>query len=308
MTKEFIKAVWAKTTKPLAIRTGALLLSILVLEIALTVYIPEWKRTFYDAIEQKQVDQFMSGILMFLITMGTLTLTQSLKGFVACRLGLNFRTAITKVLLKMWTKSKDLMAFNNPAQRVNEDAKFCTDNTFVVLAEVFISLGIVIFLILHNLDHGLLICAAILYTVVVSGGAILFNKPMKTADLDLQQAEANHRTSLAKIALDLGDYTAKSAYLEVVGAYSKYVVVTTKFYLFRSFQNNVSILVPFMILVPPYFAGIGSFGSIMEGVSIFELLVINGTILLSLYLQVVKAQAGLHRLVEFFTDIKKKGK
>lgn len=307
MRKQFLLAVWEKCTKGLAIRTALLLLTILVLEIGLTVYIPEWKRTFYDAIEKKQVVEFGHGLLMFLGTMGFLTLTQSLKGFVACRLGLNFRTSITKILLKLWAKKSDHGAYNNPAQRVNEDAKLCTDNTFVVIAEVIISGGIVFFLIAHNINHGMLIAAAILYTLSVSGGAYFFNKPMKTADLALQQAEANHRMSLAKLSLNMGDFTAKPNYLEVVTNYSKYVSVTTWFYLFKSFQNNISVLVPFILLVPSYFTGHGTFGSIMEGVAIFELLVVNGTILLSLYLQVVKAQAGLHRLEEFYGELLQKG-
>ena len=63
-------------------------------------------------------------------------------------------------------------------------------------------------------------------------------------------------------------------------------------------------LIPYALLVPMYFADSIGFGEVMKGVSQFDLLVINATILIIMYPKVTKALASYERIQEFYNDCK----
>lgn len=279
----------------------AIFLGTIIAEIVLTVLIPSWRGYFYGIVEAKQAGQVLHACLLFVGLIGGLVVLQSLKTWLKAIMGLSLREIITLMLLNKWnsasTLTKESLSF--PDQRINEDAKLCTVLSLGVASELFISGGIVLYLVL-TLQNLSLIAYATLYTVVVSIVALLMHKPLVKADINLQIAEADQRFTLSKMVMGHGQETLHEKFQSITGKYRQYVGLLLGYNIFNGLQNNLSILVPFLILLPTYFTGDITFGILMRDIASFELIVINSTILLNLYPQVINMNAAWTRVRTFY--------
>lgn len=277
------------------------LVSIISVEIYTTSLIPEAKKGIFTALETHTASHFLPAMGFLAGVFAFFSVAQGLKEFAASYLAIIVRTAMTKVIHKKWVKSADLTKFNHPSQRINEDIRLCTESTLLIAMEVIIS-GVIVLVLIGDMmeTQGLLLIAAGGYTVISMLIAWAFNKPLTTRDIDLQVAEAAHRESLHKIELGLGDFTSKPKYLVVVKEYLRYAKVKLTYTMFYKLVMGFSGIVPLFILVPQYFAGSLQVSDVVQGVSQFELVVVNLGILLTLYNAVIKAQASWMRVIKFY--------
>lgn len=295
-----IREVYNKLNKSEFYKWAVILSILLAAEIVATVAIPVWRQYFYDGIEAKSYEVFYSGVLYFFLLMAVFVVTQGFKRYVSQRISLMMRTAITKVLQKKWVRNLEShREIDNPDQRINEDARLVTDLSMQVVVESLISLIIIIGL-LFQIENTALLIMSTLYTCAALTIAWIFKKPMVNTEIELQRREADHRFSLAKIVMGEGDFTSKDKYLAVCQAYLTYIKVYMYYALFHSTKSYLTSIIPLIILVPAYFAGQGSFGDVMKGVSEFELLTINATILLILYPTITKMIASYKRIINFY--------
>lgn len=303
------KQAWNKSSKETkkSVIVGFGLLSVLIaLEVYATYLIPEWRKFFYNVIENKDKNSLSTALMYFVILMSALIITQSLKQYIGRTTALNIRTSLTKHLLKGWVKGGELDRVDNPSQRINQDCQIATDSAIKVWIEVIISSALVIMLIFQSRHDILIVSSSIIYTLVISLAAVLFKKPLINTEILVQKAEADHRQSLSKISLGLGDFTAKESYDNVLTSVKKYLKTLLGYNIFSATQNQMSILVPWAILSIPYFNGDIKLGEFMGGVAIFELIVINSTILVSLFPDVTRAQASWVRIKEFNKSLTEK--
>lgn len=278
---------------------SAILLLIITVEIVATNSIPEFRKLFYGALENKSVTDIKGAIEFFIYLMLALTLSQGLKKFTGATLALNIRTFLTKKTTKFWRKEKTL---ENTSQRINEDCKLATDLAVGIILEMVISGAIVIVLVIETWQDKSLLMAALIYTIVVSLVARLFKPKLISTEIALQRAEATHRHNISEaLVFERRDRVAASVqdYREVAARFLIHLKVLLGYNLFSSSQNNFSILAPWLLLIPLYLAGSISLGEFMAKVSQFELIVINSTILISLYPNMTKAQASWIRIREF---------
>lgn len=276
-----------------------LLLGIITIEIVATNYIPQFRKLFYGALERKSLEDIKGAIEFFIYLMLALTLSQGLKKFTGATLALHIRTFLTKKTTKFWRKEKTL---ENTSQRINEDCKLATDLAVGIILEMLISGAIVIVLVIETWQDKSLLISALIYTAVVSIVARLFKPKLISTEIALQRAEATHRHNISEaLVFERRDKVAASVqdYREVATKFLTYLKVLLGYNLFSSSQNNFSILAPWLILIPTYLAGSISLGEFMSKVSQFELIVINSTILISLYPNMTKAQASWIRIREF---------
>ncbi len=275
---------------------------ILFIEVGLTVAIPNWRGYFYGLIEAKQVALVANGCWLFVGLIGSLVLIQSLKGWLKAKIGLGLRSVVTDILLLKWNKSNELVRnkLSFPDQRINEDAKLCTVLSLGIVSECLISGLIVIYLVI-SMENLLLLAAAFAYIVIFIALSMLFKKPLVGADIDLQVAEADQRFTLSKMVLspdEAQDLTSK--FKVITHTYTRYIRLLLGYNLFNGLQNGLSVLVPFLILLPMYFTGDINFGILMRDVAAFELIVLNATILLNLYSQLITMFASWHRVKTFY--------
>lgn len=299
------KAIWAKIdNKPIFISIGIALLLIIGLEIAGTVYLPELKKTLFDSIEAKNLQAVIDYFIFSTIFLTLFGFIQGIKEYVAHRWAIFIRTSLVKTLQKKWVK-KGAPQIDNPDQRINQDTFMATDLAVSNILEIIISAVITVILVIQSFNMTGIWLGALIYTVVVSGLMLFFNKPLVKSEIEYQRAEADHRFSLAKIALGSGDYTSKANYKRLLDKYVSYIGVVLGFQMFSGVSRQVSDIIPYALLLPLYFAGSMTLGSVMQGVSIFVLIVINATIMLQLYPRVTKAQASWHRIKEFYDEVNK---
>lgn len=281
-----------RATKKSIVLGATLLVVLMAAEIYATYLIPEWRKYFYNILELRDKAALPSAIHYFIGLMLALIVTQSLKQYIGRTTALHVRTSLTTHLLKLWGNTK--VQVDNPAQRINQDCQIATDNAIKVWIEVIISASLVIMLIFQSRHDTLIVWTAIGYTLIISAVAALFKKPLISTEIALQRAEADHRETLITMASD-----PISAYSKVRHSVKKYLNTMLGYTIFSASQNQFSILVPWAILSIPYFNGQIKLGDFMGGVAIFELIVVNSTILVSLFPDVTKAQASWIRVTEF---------
>lgn len=275
-------------------------------EILATVLIPVWRNFFFDGIEQKSYEVFHSGLIYFAILMAVFIISQGFKWFAAQRLSLVLREALVNLLYDKWKNVESKVDY--PDQRIQEDSRVLTEKSLEVIIEVVISALIIVGLVLQMWGSWLLLGLSAGYTLLITLAALFFHRPMVNTDKCLQRKEAGFRLELVKKSLGQGSVNFKKTFESVKASYKRYTNVMLGFTLFSRAKSNFMNLVPFLVLVPMYFAGDIGFGKIMEGVSQFDLMVINATILIILYPRVTRALAGWERIKEFYEELNEKSK
>lgn len=281
------------------VRWSAALLAVIIVEIFLTVVIPEWRNLFYNVLETKAQSEFVSSLALFGLLMGGMGLVQGLKVWVGQKLSFLVREAQTKYLFRKWVHG-DRQA-PHYTQAMTEAVRNSTEIYLEILVEIVISLAIVVALLLANLHNPLILITAVGYTAVVSLLAILFNKPLINKDMSWQRAEGLFRENLTNIANGTHDYSYSEKWAHVSKTYSAYITTLMHYTLFTRFKGNLSSIVPYLILSAPYFAGTLTLGGFMAGVATFELIVLNATIVMMLYPKLTKARAS-KTIIKEFTD------
>lgn len=279
-----------------------ILMLLMIAEIVATVLIPTWREYFFNGIEAKNYHAFYLGLYYFISLMGVFVLTQGFKKYVGYRLALLWRTAITEVLVKKWKDKGNLGSkVDNPDQRINQDAMYASELTMTVSIEIIIAIAVTVGIIL-SIHNYLLFILAFAYVILAMFGAYFFKNPMIDTDIAVQNREAHHRFSLAKRAMG-HDTDSHSKYLKMIQAYMVYLKVYLYYSLFNATKSNFSTIIPLLILVPMYFNGSIHFGEIMKGISEFDLLVANSSILLLLYPSIIRALASYRRLKQFWSTL-----
>jgi putative ATP-binding cassette transporter len=282
---------------------GALLLLVVIIEIVATVLVPTWRDYFYGGVEAKDMHIFHTGLWYFAGLMLAFVFSQGLKTYAIQKLALEWRTALAEMLTKAWMQRlPSKAAVDNPDQRIAEDTNIASMLALELVVEVIISASIIAGLI-FNMDSTL-IGLSVGYTIIIAGLAAFFHRPLVDREKALQRAEADYRFKLASIVADGKKRDVDMEYGSVLIHFRRLINTTLGFNLFSRAKNNLMNIVPLLVLVPMYFADEIGFGAIMKGVSQFDLLVINATILIILYPKVTKALASYERIAEFYKEIK----
>lgn len=298
-----IADIWRKTNKNAFYGFLALLLAVTISEIVLTVAIPYWREIFYDALQKFDEPGFWSAMIFGAYLMFGFGIIQGLKNFVRLKFSFVIREAASKLFLKKWVyANKD---DSNYQIALTDAIKYSTDNLTDVIVESFVSLVIVVVLIINAMHQPVLLVASIIYTVLVSILAYLFNKPLVDTDAELQLAEGQYRNSIAGIAIFGGDFTAKANWVLIKVKFNRYLAVLTGFNLFSRSKGALASLIPYILLFNEYFTRQIDLGGFMNGVSTFELIVVNTTILIAVYPQITRALASYKICKEFYNGIQK---
>jgi len=301
---QILKDISKNTSRSELMFWGILLSVVLGIEIIATVLIPVWRGYFFDGVEAKNYAIFINGLWLFVALMGMFTLVQGVKYYLAQRLAFIWRKGITKTLKTKWDSLiKVKYDYNNPDQRISEDAKYMSESAIEVTIEVVISASIIIGLISQMWGDWMLLGLSLLYTVLATGVAMLFHRPLVNREKNWESAEADFRFSLAQIRHKGEKKCTKNLFNQIQVVYYDRIKMLMGFTLVSKAKSYLMNLVPYLILIPMYFASEITFGEVMKGISQFDLLVINATILIIMYPKVVKALAAYERVKEFYEGL-----
>ncbi len=297
------KDIWKKCDRRKAVTFGSILLAVVVAEIVLTCLIPTWRDGFFTIMKEKDQGNFNTYIIYFFLLMFVLGAVQGIKVWIGQLFSFQFRIASSKLLLKTWVHSK--RTAQNYTQAMTEAIRNATELYVSVGVEIAISAFIVVTLIISNIHNHSILFAALAYTIVVSAIATLFNKPLINTDANWQSAEGLYREAISDIANGNGDYTAKAKFLTLIKSYLTYIRTVMYFVLFSRLKGALASVVPYVLLSANYFNGVTTFGEFMAGVAVFELLVINATIIVIVYPQITKARASIKIMKNFYGEVLK---
>lgn len=276
---------------------------ILIIEIIATLLIPSWRDYFYTSLVLYNLPSFFIAVGLFIGLMGSLTVAQGLKTWLAQKIALHLRTGLTSYLQDKYIKANRPVIVNS-SQRINQDTALSTDLALSVIIEVIISGVIVIALVVQAFYQPKLILLALGYTLIVSLFMFIFKNKLVSRDITLQNVEASHRESLSQVFnsnlfVNAPFRDSNVIYNTVKDAYTKFIKTVMHYSLFNRMQNNFSIVIAYLIIAPLYFTKDITLGQFMGDVAIFELIVINATILTQLFPNMTKSIASWHRLQAF---------
>lgn len=272
---------------------------LLVSEVWLTALIPDWKAHFFDMLKDKNASGFQVGLLHFTGLVFSLGFVIGVKQFASQMLSLSLRKATAKVLLKAWTGAPEIVT-TNYIQAQTESIRVATDNVVYVFREVVVSAGIVVILILNNLDQPKVLVISLIYTIVISLSALLFNRPLMRTNAAWQAAEGSYLESLGQIAHGKGDHTAKDKFIIACSKLIRFTATQMSYTLFGALKGSAMLLIPFAIFASDYFSGAITFGAFMGIVTTFDLLVINATIFAMMYPQWTNVKSSYGIIKEFY--------
>mgnify|MGYP003519883345 FL=1 len=296
-----LKKIYEKLPKTKVSVLATTLISIIVVEITLTCLIPIWREHFYNILQTLNVDMFYTSLTYFAALMLGMGAVQGLKTWIGQLLSFQIRQAATKVLFKPWVKGK--RAVKNYSQAMTESLRNSTELYLEIIVEVIISGAIVVGLIVSNIHNMPVIVASIIYTAAVTLMAALFNKPLVNSDAGWQEAEGNFREAIGNIANGNEDFTSKQKFAVLINSYYTYIRVVMYYTLFSRVKSSASAIIPYLLMAGPYFAQAITLGDFMSSVAVFELIVINSTILTMLYPKLTKARASYKLSKEFYQGV-----
>jgi putative ATP-binding cassette transporter len=289
---------------------GGLLAIIVALELALVfidVQINHWNNRFYNALQDRDWDAFVSELTYFALLAGAFILLAVYKLYLNQWLQIRWRRWLTQYYLERWLNTANHYrmqllgdAADNPDQRIAEDVKKFIDgengsgvlpiglgflSSVVTLASfVFILWGLSAeapILIFGMQIPGYLVWAALLYAVVGTLLTHLIGRALVRLNFMQQRYEADFRFNLVRvrenseqIGLLEGEKAETDRLLDrfgwVVTNWYGIMTRTKRLTFFTAGYNQTAVIFPYVVTSPAYFSGLMQLGGMMQTASAFD--------------------------------------
>jgi putative ATP-binding cassette transporter len=279
----------------------------------LSVQFNQWYNRFYNALDERSVDPFWMEILVFtgLATVHILVAVYNL--YLNQALQIRLRRVMTNNLLDAWTSDRAYYrqqfgggATDNPDQRIAEDIRLFVSYTLTLglgLVSNIVSLvsfGVILWTLAGPVTFAIfgseitipqfMIWAAVLYAVIGTWLTHVVGRPLIGLNFNQQKVEADFRYGLIRfrenaeaVALERGEAGEKRGLLAFFGAVvaNWYAIMSRqkKLTFLTAGYNQASVIFPFIVAAPQFFAGIlplggliqtsSAFGNVQDGLSWF---------------------------------------
>jgi len=309
------RKVWALTTPYFSSeqkwKARALLAAIVVLNLAavyMLVLLNEWNRTFYDALQQRNVAVFWEQILRWTYIVAAYLVIAVYKFYLTQLLDLRWRAWLTEHYLQRWLANKafyrmELSRFtgksdapDNPDQRIQEDLALFTSYSMSLSMGILNALVTLVSFIgilwglsggfMFNLGgstyelHGYMVWAAVIYCVVGSVATHYIGRPQIGLNFQQQRLEADFRHHMVRvreyseaIALDGGESVERGhldlRFGKVLANYLALIRARKNLIWFNIFFTQAASIFPLLVASPRYFSGAIQLGELMQISSAF---------------------------------------
>ncbi|WP_028351535.1 ABC transporter ATP-binding protein/permease [Bradyrhizobium murdochi] len=317
-----------------------LLAAVIVIELAIVginVLINQWNARFYNALQDRNWDSFVSEIIYFCVVVSIFVVLAVYQLYLNQWLQIRWRRWMTAQYLGDWLHQANHYrmqlqgdAADNPDQRMTDDVKLFVDrtlniglgllNSIVTLASfVGILWGLSNAAPLHLLGQdfaipGYLVWGALIYSVLGTILTHLIGWPLVGLDFRQQQYEADFRFNLVRvrenseqIALLHGEQAERERLLvrfgRVVENWLGIMSRTKKITAFTASYNQASVVFPYVLVAPAYFAEKIQLGGMMQTASAFSNVQGALSFFITIYRQLAEWQAVVNRLDGFEAGI-----
>jgi vitamin B12/bleomycin/antimicrobial peptide transport system ATP-binding/permease protein len=313
-----------------------LLAAVIFIELALVgndVLLNQWRARFYNALQEKDWDAFTREMLVFCVLATILVALQVYQLYLNQWLQIRWRNWMTSKYLADWMHGANHYrmqlqgdAADNPDQRMTDDVKLFVDrtlnigvgllNSIVTLASFVVMLwGLSNAAPLHLFGEeyaipGYLVWGALIYSVLGTVLTHLIGWPLVGIDFRQQQYEADFRFNLVRvrenseqIALLHGEQAERERLMvrfgRVVENWLAIMSRTKKITAFTASYNQASVIFPYVLVAPAYFASKIQLGAMMQTASAFSNVQGALSFFITIYRQLAEWQAVVNRLDGF---------
>jgi putative ATP-binding cassette transporter len=317
-----------------------LLSAVIVIELAIVaihVMINRWNARFFNALQDRNWDRFGGELLFFCILAAVLIVLIVYQLYLSQWLRIRWRQWMTKRYLHQWLDAGNHYrmqllgdAADNPDQRVAEDIQIFVDRTLSIatgLLGAIVSLASFL-VVLWTLSAGAplrlfgsgwtipgyLVWAALLLAAIGTTLAHLLGRALIKLNFNQQRFEADFRFNLVRarenseqIALMHGEGAERdclmSRFAAIVGNWRAIMSRQKLLTFFTAGYNQASIVFPYVVVSPAYFAGHLALGGLTQTASAFSSVQASLSFFINAYQQLAEWRAVIDRLVGFTAAI-----
>jgi putative ATP-binding cassette transporter len=318
-------------------KAGLLLLgaviSIELSMVGISVLLNQWNNRFYNALQDRNWDAFVNELLFFCGLAAAYILFAVYQLYLNQWLQIRWRRWMTKTYLGDWLADANHYrmqllgdAADNPDQRIAEDIQMFVERTLAIgigLLGALVTLGSFIIILwtlsaaapLHLFGGawnipGYLVWAALLYAVIGTFLTHYIGWPLVGLNFRQQRFEADFRFNLVRvrenseqIALLDGEQAEADRLLErfgrLVGNFMLIMSRTKKLTFFTAGYSQVSVVFPYVVVSPAYFAGTMQLGGLMQTASAFNSVQTSLSFFINVYRTLAEWRAVIQRLDGF---------
>jgi putative ATP-binding cassette transporter len=317
-----------------------LLASVIGTELAIvgiTVLLNQWNSRFYNALQERNWDTFVYEIIYFSVLAAIYTVIAVYQLYLNQWLQIRWRNWMTAHYLGEWLHQANHYrmqlqgdAADNPDQRMTDDVKLFVDRTLnigVGLLSSIVTLASFVAILwglsqaapLHMFGRelsipGYLVWGALIYSVLGTILTHLIGWPLVGLDFRQQQYEADFRFNLVRVrenseqvALLRGEDAERERLLDrfgrVVENWLAIMMRTKKLTAFTASYSQASVIFPYILVAPAYFAEKIQLGGMMQTASAFSSVQGALSFFISVYRQLAEWQAVMNRLDGFEAGI-----
>jgi putative ATP-binding cassette transporter len=319
---------------------GLLLAAVVGIElslVALNVILNQWYNRFYNTLQDRNWDGFVSAILFFCAIAAIFTVLAVYQTYLNLWLQIRWRRWMTQTYLRQWLNTANHYrmqllgdAADNPDQRIADDLQMFVQNTLSIgiglLSSIVTLCSFVVILWTLSADvplhlfgsafmiPGYLVWAALLYAVLGTMFTHLIGWPLIPLNFQQQRFEADFRFNLVRtrenseqIAALRGEAAERERHINrfglVVANWIAIMQRQKKLTFFTQSYTQASVIFPYVMVSPAYFSGAMQLGGLMQTASAFNKVQEALSFFVSAYRQIAEYQAVVQRLDGFESAI-----
>jgi len=327
---------------PFNIRLGTLAVSLFVflivlnqVQVGITLRLSFFNRDMYDALQNKDAAAFWYQLFwVFCLWAGIWVVSNLIEMFANYTLLIRWRRFMAEEYNARWlgrgVHYRIALAgtVDNPDQRIAEDTRSFVNSTYGFALPLLTQVSTLVSfsIILWNINvafslpgtsieiPGYIFWVAFIYAVVATWLTHMIGRPLIPLEFEQERREANFRFSLARlreyseqIALMSGERTERAhlsqRFGEIVENFYRLVWRRLKLTTFTLSYNQVSVVLPYIILAPYYFAGTITLGVMMQVAGAFDRVQTALSFIINSYSSIASYLASIARLTTFEHEI-----
>ena len=272
--------------------------------VAINVLLNQWNSRFYNALQERNWDVFVYELKYFSVIAAIYIALAVYQLYLNQWLQIRWRTWMTRRYLEGWLHDANHYrmqllgdAADNPDQRIADDVKLFVDQTLnigigflnsvvtlgsfvVILWGLSTAAPLHVFGVQYDIP-GYLVWGALIYAIVGTVLTHLVGKPLVGLDFRQQQYEADFRFNLVRtrenaeqVALLHGETAERERLLarfgDVISNWMAIMIRTKKVTALTASYSQASVVFPFILVAPAYFAQKIQLGGMMQTASAFS--------------------------------------
>ena len=301
--------------------------------VAITVILNQWYNRFYNTLQDRNWNAFVSAILFFCVIAAIYTVLAVYQNYLNLWLQIRWRRWMTQTYLRQWLNTANHYRMqllgdeaDNPDQRIADDLQMFVQNTLsiglgILNSCVTLCSFVVILWTLSNeaplhlfgrplAIPGYLVWGALIYSIIGTVLTHVIGWPLILLNFQQQRYEADFRFNLVRsrenaeqIAALHGEPAERESHLGRFGlVVANWIAIMQRqkqLTFFTQSYSQASVIFPYLLVSPAYFAGAVQLGGLMQTASAFNSVQNALSYFVTAYQSIAQYRAVITRLSGF---------